>query len=295
MDVTYFECERSDSNGTIPIGRPIANTQLYILDRALQTVPIGVAGELYIGGVGLARGYLGRPGLTAERFIASPFGEVGERLYRTGDRCRYRADGNLEFLGRLDHQVKIRGVRIELGEIETLLRQHPDVADAVVLDKEGIAGDRVLVAYVAVPENARPGAGELREYLVQWLPDVMLPVHFVFLDAFPVTANGKLDRAALPAPDWSPLPQRECVGPRTPIEEAVAAVWAEVLGIETLSVFDDFFELGGHSLLAMQVVAQVCARLSVDVPLYSLFWYPTIASFSAHLSLAPAEKLAAGF
>src|ERR1043165_148374 len=238
--------------GVIPIGRPISNMRLYVLDGDHRPVPIGVSGELYIGGVGLARGYLNRPELTAERFVPSPFGD-GERLYRTGDLARYLADGNLEFLGRIDHQVKIRGYRIELGEIEAALCGHDAVAQAVVVAREDAPGDKRLVAYVVGREGPAVDVGGLRARLKQLLPHYRVPSAFVLLDALPLTPNGKLGRRGLPAPEGGAVVRGEYVAPRTPVEEIIASAWSEVLKLERVGINDNFFELGGHSLLAVQI------------------------------------------
>jgi len=233
IDVTYGICGDKDGQ-SVSIGRPIANMQVYILDSYLQPVPIGVVGELYIGGTGLARGYLNRPELTAEKFIPNPFsGDPSSRLYRTGDFARYLPYGNIEFLGRIDNQVKIRGFRIELGEIESVLGTHPGVRETVVLAREDSPGDKRLVAYVVAAPAFFPSASELRSFLKQKLPEYMVPSAFVFLDALPLTPNGKLDRNALPAPDLSrPELEQGFVAPRTPLEEIIAQIWAEVLKVE---------------------------------------------------------------
>jgi len=266
----------------IPIGRPIWNTRVYVLDQALEPVGIGVSGELYIGGVGLARGYLGRSGLTAERFIANPFGESGARMYRTGDLARWRTDGQLEFLGRIDHQVKIRGVRIEPGEIEAALCAHPSIASAAVIAREDEPGDRRLVAYVvASAHDAVPGGAELRTFLSRTLPDHMLPAAFVQLARLPLTPSGKVDRRALPAPEGRSGDAH--VAPRTPVEEVLASIWAEVLRLDRVGVKDNFFELGGHSLLAMRVVARVRDAFKIELPLRVLFDGATIAALAVHV------------
>jgi amino acid adenylation domain-containing protein len=268
--------------GPVPIGRPIANTQLYVLDAHLRPVPVGVAGELYIGGAGLARGYLGRPALTAERFLPDPHApEPGRRIYRTGDLARWRADGGLECLGRVDHQVKIRGFRIELGEVEAALLRHPEVREAVAVAREDTPGDRRLVAYV-VPRNGQaPTAAELRGRLGEALPDYMVPSAFVALDAMPLTPNGKVDRNALPAPEQvANAAPHAYVPPRGPIEEALAGIWAEVLGRPRVGIHDDFFELGGHSLLAAQVLARLRDTFAVEPPLRDFFDAPTIAGLA---------------
>jgi amino acid adenylation domain-containing protein len=280
---------RESGTDAVPIGRPLANTQLYVLDGDLSPVPIGVAGELYIGGVGLARGYLNRPGLTAERFVPNPFA-VGERLYRTGDLGRWRADGTLEFLGRIDHQVKVRGFRIELGEIEAALLQHPGVRQAVTVARDDGPGEKRLVAYVVPHDGLGPSAGDLRAHLKASLPDYMVPSAFVMMPALPLTPNGKVDRRALPAPDGQ-AEQRLYVAPRTPSEEMLAAILADVLRLPRVGVHDNFFDLGGHSLLAMRVTARVRQTFGVELPLRTIFQTPTIAELANHLpSLAGESK-----
>ncbi len=283
VDVTFWECKRDSGLRTVPIGQPIANTQIYLLDRRLQPVPIGVAGELYIGGVGVARGYLNRPELTAERFIADPFSaKDGARLYKTGDLARYLPDGNIEYLGRIDDQVKIRGFRIELGEIEAVLGQHEAVRDAVVLVREDQPGDKRLVAYVvAAPAAAAPAFSELRGFLSEKLPEYMVPSAYILLDEIPLTPNGKVDRRALPVPDEArPELGGVYVAPSTELEEAVAGIWAEVLKVERVGVHDNFFELGGHSLLVTQVVSRLRKSLQVELPLRSLFESPTVVGLA---------------
>jgi acyl carrier protein len=250
-----------------------------------------VPGELYIGGAGLARGYLGRPDLTAERFLPDPFSrQPGARCYRTGDLARYHTDGNIEFLGRMDHQVKIRGFRIELGEIETVLGQHPAVQETIVLTWERTAGDRGLVAYIACRPGAAPTLSELRNFLLEKLPDYMVPASFVFLDSLPLTANGKVNRQALPLPDQSrPELEQAFVAPQTSLEQVIAGVWREVLGTEQIGVNDNFFELGGHSLLATQVVARLSEAFEFELPLRTMFEAPTIAGLAASMAqLEPA-------
>ena len=261
-------------NIPLSIGRPISNTQTYVLDGDLNACPIGVSGELYVGGAGLARGYLGRAGLTGDRFVPSPFGD-GERLYRTGDLARWRADGELEYLGRLDHQVKLRGFRIELGEIEAALRVHCSVRDTIVVACEDIPGDKRLVAYV-VSTGEGAEASTLRAHLQQSLPEYMVPSAFVLLDALPLTPNGKIDRHALPAPGGDAVVRGEYVAPRTPAEEVLAGIWAQVLKLDRVGVHDNFFELGGHSLLAMRVMARARDAFAVDLPLRTLFEAPSI-------------------
>ena len=252
-----------------PIGRPIANTKIYLLDPYLQPVPVGVPGELHIGGDGLARGYHNRPELTAERFIPNPFSEEpGARIYKTGDLARYLPDGNIEFLGRIDHQVKIRGFRIELGEIEAVLGQHPAVTETVVLAREDKQGNKRLVAYIVRYQGSTISTSELRNFLRQKLPDYMIPSAFVMLDSLPLTPNGKIDRKALPEPD-SERPDLEdsYIAPRSPIEKVLAGIWCEVLGLNQVGVHDNFFELGGHSLLATQVISRLRNVFEVEIPL----------------------------
>lgn len=269
------------ASGAVPIGRPVANTQLYVLDGRLQPVPIGVSGELYIGGDGVARGYLNRPELTAEKFIPDPFrAEPRARLYRTGDLARHLPDGELEYLGRIDHQVKLRGFRIELGEIETVLGQRAGVREAAVIVREDTPGDQRLVAYTtAAAGQPAPTGEELRDYLKGKLPEHMVPTAFVALDALPLTPNGKVDRKALPAPDHARA-GANYTAPQTPGEEALAEIWAAVLGVERVGVYDNFFELGGHSLLVTQVVSRVRETLGVELPLRSLFESPTVAGLA---------------
>ncbi|MEI6775498.1 MAG: amino acid adenylation domain-containing protein, partial [Chloroflexales bacterium] len=263
---------------SIPIGTPVANTCLYVLDDLLRPVPIGVTGELYIGGVQVGAGYLNRPELTAERFIPNPFGPG--RLYKTGDLVRYLADGNLEYLGRSDQQVKIRGFRIELGEIETVLHDHPAVRECVVLAREDSPGDQRLVAYVVA---FAPGA-ELRSHLQKHLPDYMVPSIFVQMNTLPLTPSGKVDRKALPAPDRSALVQeRRAVAPRSMTEVNLVNIWQAVLGVPQISIHDNFFELGGHSLLAIRVMAQIQQYFGRHLPLASLFESPTVAQLALRL------------
>ena len=267
---------------SIPIGRPISNTQVYILDEYLQPVPIGVPGELYTGGDGLARGYLNRPDLTAEKFIPDSFStEPGARLYKTGDRARYLPDGNIEFLGRIDHQVKIRGFRIELGEIESILKQHEAVRDVVVMAREDVPGDKRLVAYIVPEKEKTPFVSVLRQYLKEKLPEYMIPNSFVTLDTFPLTPNGKVDRNALPAPEHTrPKLEETYVAPRTEIERTLVAIWQEVLHLKKVGIHDNFFEIGGYSLLAIQVISRINKAFQVDLPLPPFFENPTISGLS---------------
>jgi amino acid adenylation domain-containing protein/non-ribosomal peptide synthase protein (TIGR01720 family) len=277
-DTTYSTWTLRAAGGPVTIGRPIANTQAYVLGAGMQPVPAGVVGELWLGGRGLARGYLGRPALTAERFVPDPFSADGGRLYRTGDRARWRPDGTLEYLGRTDAQVKVRGYRIELGEIETALRRLPGVRDCTVLAREDAPGDRRLVAYVVADADAEA----LRAGLRATLPGYMVPGAFVALAALPLTPNGKLDRKALPAPD-SVVSAERYVAPRTPAEEVLAAVWAEVLGRERVGVEDGFFDLGGHSLLAVRMVSRIAEAFGVEPPLRAVFEDPTVARLARRI------------
>ncbi|MGV6477760.1 amino acid adenylation domain-containing protein, partial [Azotobacter vinelandii] len=292
VHVTYSPLGLADLSKTglkSPIGDTISDLSRYLLNMQLTPVLKGTCGELYIGGEGLCRGYLNRPALTAERFVPDPFDtseQGGGRLYRTGDLARYRADGVIEYQGRIDHQVKIRGFRIELGEIEARLQQHGAVREAVVIDIEG-AGGKQLAAYL-VPNDLAPledaegqGAlrGKLKAHLGATLPDYMVPAHLVLLARLPLTPNGKLDRKALPRPDASLL-QQQYVEPQTELERQVAAIWAEVLGVERVGLTDNFFELGGHSLLATQVIARIREQLGIDMALRELFELPILADFS---------------
>ena len=262
-----------------PIGRPISNTRIYLLDDGLEPVPVGVAGEIYIGGAGVARGYLNRPELTAERFIASPF-VAGDRLYKTGDLGRHLADGNIEFLGRNDFQVKIRGYRIELGEIEARLLAYPGVREAVVLAQEDATGDKRLAAYIVSldPHDAAPRVEELREFFRQKLPEYMVPAAFVMLEKLPLTANGKVDRKALPAPELGQVSfGANYVAPRTPVEEALAEIWGRILELTQVGVHDNFFDLGGHSLRALRLLVEVKKSFDYNLSVSMFFKDPTIA------------------
>ncbi|MCW8812809.1 MAG: amino acid adenylation domain-containing protein, partial [Chlorobium sp.] len=263
------------------IGPPIANTQFYILDNELNPVPIGVPGELLIGGEGLARGYLNRPELTDEKFISNPFGESGSRLYRTGDLARYKSNGDIEFLGRLDHQVKIRGFRIELGEIENVLSEHTAIKDVAVNAWSDASGDKKLVAYYISESGETIQVSDFREFLRHKLPDYMIPSFFVRMDEFPLTPNKKIDRKALPAPDVSEVSTAEkYVPPRDELERELASIWQKILGVKAIGINDNFFDLGGHSLLAAQLFAQIEKRMGKNLPLALLFQAPTIAQLA---------------
>lgn len=261
----------------ISIGRPLANTQLYILNKNLQPVPVGVAGELHIGGDGLARGYFNRPELTAEKFIPNPFAP-GECIYKTGDLARYLPDGNIECLGRSDHQVKIRGFRIELGDIESALRKMAGIREALVMAREDVPGDKRLVAYLATQNANALSISDLREFLKTKLPDYMVPSAFVFLEKFPLTPSGKIDRKALPAPEQiRPNLEKEFIAPNTPLEIDIAKIWSDVFHIDRVGRNDNFFELGGHSLIAIQIIARIRKKLGVELALPAIFKAPTVA------------------
>jgi amino acid adenylation domain-containing protein len=299
---TYSTFSLRGREGRATIGRPIANTKIYLLDGALEPVPVGVAGEIYIGGAGVARGYLNRPELTRERFIPDPYGvDDNERLYRTGDLARYLPDGNIEYLGRVDNQVKIRGHRIELGEIEATLNRHPAIGDCVVVAREipidgsshpSIADLRFLntdlhkelIAFFVPNGAAAPTEEGLRSFLRRTLPEFMLPSSFVALDSLPINPNGKVDRGALPVPTGRPpRAAREFVLPRGEIEELVAQIWRQVLGLEEIRVDDNFFDIGGHSLIAARAAARMSASLNVELPLRTLFELPTVAELASYV------------
>jgi aspartate racemase len=286
-----------------PLGRPLPNIQVYVLDQHLQLVPIGVPGELYIGGVGLAREYINRPDLTAETFIPHPFSSTtGARVYRTGDLARYRADGNVEFIGRLDNQVKVHGFRVEPGEIEVALARHPSVREAVALAGEDGTGDKRLVAYIVPRQESAVTTSDLRQFLRHTLPDYMIPAVFVFLDTLPLTPHGKVDRRALPAPNMTGshlVPDTiksgvAYIAPRDPMERQLAQLWEELLDVHPVGVTDDFFELGGHSLLAGRLLSRVRARFHADVSLRAFFAAPTVAGLAAAVVQRLAERPEAG-
>ncbi len=271
----------ASATGPVPIGKPIANTQLYVLNAQGTLVPPGVIGELYIGGDGLARGYLYHEELTRERFVPSPF-VPGARLYRTGDLARWLPDGTMECLGRVDNQVKLRGFRIELGEIETLLSGHASIRQCAVVAREDRPGDKQLVAYFEAQVGTTPTVSELRGHLEKELPSYMVPAIFVAMEKLPLTPNGKIDRKSLPVPDRS-VHGLSYVAPRSVIEKTLVGIWAEILGLERIGIYDNFFELGGHSLLAMQIISRIRGILRVDAPLRSLFEMPTVAGFAEYV------------
>ncbi|MET0399501.1 MAG: amino acid adenylation domain-containing protein, partial [Longimicrobiaceae bacterium] len=287
---TYSIVERGGSQ--VFVGRPVADTRAMVLDARLEPVPLGVVGELYLAGGGLARGYAARPDLTAERFLPDPFGEPGSRMYRVMDRVRRTPGGELEYFGRTDFQVKVRGYRIEPGDVEAALLSHPGVAEAVAVVREDAPGERRIVAYVVAPaDRPVPGAGELRTHLREHLPEYMVPAAFVALERLPLTPNGKLDRRALPAPG-GPAAEREYVAPRTAAEELLARVFGEVLGLERVGVHDHFFDLGGHSLLATRVVSRVREVFGVELPLRTVFEHPTVAELAPQMeALQPAAAV----
>ena len=295
-NTTFTACHRvstlAEGAATIPIGRPIANTRVYVLDERLRPVPVGVAGELFTGGAGLALGYLNRPELTAEKFVADPF-TPGERLYRTGDRVRWKADGTLEFLGRIDTQVKIRGFRVEPGEVEAVLRAHPAVRDASVVVRQDAPGDKRLVAYAVVETESEADGDALRVFLKERLPEYMVPAAVVRMtEPLPLTPNGKVDRRALPAPETAAAAEGH-VAPRTATEEALAGLWAEVLGAPRVGAHDDFFALGGHSLRATQLVSRIRAVFGVELPVRALFEAPTLAALAPRVDAARGVESAA--
>jgi thioesterase domain-containing protein/acyl carrier protein len=282
IDVTSWTCDPSSDSGVIPIGKAIANTEIYVLDRQMNPVPPGVAGELYIGGIQLARGYLNRPTLTAERFVPHPFAAAGgERLYRTGDLATFQPDGNIRYLGRLDDQVKIRGFRIELGEIEAALAAHDSIREVSVIAREDVGAGKRLVAYL-VP-NASLSINELRDYLHQRLPEFMLPSAFVVLDKLPLTPNGKLDKSALPVPD-NHEPAAQFVGPRNDLELQLVRIWEEVLNVRSIGIRDNFFDRGGHSLLAVRLLSRIRRTFDIELPLSIFFRQePTVEHLAAYI------------
>ncbi len=286
IDATFWTCKPGSDRAIAPIGCPITNTQIYILDSNLQAVPVGEPGELHIGGICLARGYLNRPDLTAEKFIPNPFSsEPGGRLYKTGDLARYLPDGKIEFLGRIDQQVKIRGFRIELEEIEAALNQHPSTRESVVIAREDVPGDKRLVAYVVANQEPAPTSNELRSFLKQKVPDYMVPSAFILLDALPLTPNGKVDRRALPEPDQirsnsEKAYSKEYLPAQDTLELQLTKIWEKLLGIQPIGVRDNFFELGGNSLLAVRLLHQIEKVFGKDLPLATLLQAPTVGQLA---------------
>jgi hypothetical protein len=290
MTCTYHPLGPADEGlDPLPVGRPIPNVTIHVLDPAGGPVPAGVPGEVYVGGVGVTRGYLGRPSLTVERFVTAP-GDGGACLYRTGDIARHRADGVLELLGRADDQVKIRGLRVEPGEIEAVLAAHPGVRAAAVALREDRPGDQRLVAYIRAATDRPPSAADLRGFLRRQLPAHMVPGQVCVLDAFPLTPSGKVDRRALPAPGPAREDAAGAAAPRTPLEATLAEAAAALLGIDRVGVTDDFFDLGGHSLLAMRLLALARREAEVDVPLRAFFENPTVAGLADAVLAARAAR-----
>ncbi len=290
VHVTYRPLSKADLNHTASvIGRPIPDLQVYVLDEYFQPVPIGIPGEMYVGGKGVTRGYLNRPELAAERFISNPFDK--SKLYKTGDLARYLPNGELEYLGRIDNQVKIRGFRIELGEIEALLVQHPAIWESVVIIREDEPGDKRLVAYVVPQVEQSPTVSELRQFLKAKLPEYMVPSAFVLLESLPLTSNGKVDRRALPTPELDSTLRELYVAPRTPIEEMLAQIWAQVLKLERVGIHDNFFELGGHSLLATQLLSRIRTSFKVELALRELFARATVAELAQSIGQLQQQDL----
>ena len=282
-DCTWYDTSGDMLRPFVPIGRPIANTQIYLLDSNLQPVPIGVSAELHVGGAGLAKGYFNRPKLTREQFIANPF-VPGERLYKTGDLARYLPDGNIAFLGRIDHQVKIRGFRIELGEIESILTDHPAVGQAVVVLREDVRGEKCLVAYIVPQEQSTPSVSVLVTYLRQKLPEYMVPSAFVTLNALPMTPSGKIDRRALPAPEHKrPDLDQTYASPRSELEHYLSILWCDILHIDRVGIHDRFFELGGNSIRAARLVDRLQKELGASIYIISVFEAPTVNEYAAFL------------
>jgi len=277
--VSYWECQ-AEGNRAVPIGRPISNTQLYVLDPWMQPAAVGVVGELYIGGVAVGRGYWRSADLTAERFVPDPFSqEAGARLYRTGDLARYMVDGDIEYVGRIDSQVKIRGNRIELSEIEVALSQVPGVSEATVIVREDTPGDARLVGYVVREAGGETNSADVREQLRRRLPDYMVPAALVTLERMPLSPNGKIDRRALPAPDIGSQVRESTayVEPQTELEKTIVQCWRELLNVERIGLNDDFFDLGGHSLLAAQFLSRLRDRVGIEVSLKTFFEASTVS------------------
>jgi acyl-coenzyme A synthetase/AMP-(fatty) acid ligase/acyl carrier protein len=282
VEVTRWQCQPNDVGQIVPIGIPVANTQIYILDEYLQPVPIGTPGELYIAGIQVARGYLNRPELTAERFVNDPFiTQSKAKMYRSGDLARHRPNGVIEYLGRVDYQIKLRGFRIELGEIEAILESHPEVHQAVVVLQEE-NNNKQLIAYYLGTKMIE--VIDLKNHISAHLPDYMIPAQFVYMDEFPLGSSGKVKRSELPPVDIKQINQEIVyVAPRTDLEEMVAEIWSEILEIEKIGVHDNFFELGGHSLTAIRLMSRVIEAFDLTLPINLVFEKPTIATYSAHI------------
>ena len=280
IDVTYWACPRKSKAGIVPIGRPVANTHIYIVDKTGNPTPIGVPGELWIGGIQVARGYVNRPELTVERFIPDPFvADSAARVYKTGDLVRYRDNGVIEFLGRIDHQVKLRGFRIELGEIEASLDALPEIEQSLVLLREDAPGDKRLVAYISGADNIAPDIPAVRQALQQELPEYMVPSAFVVLDAFPLLPNGKVDRKALPEPEGRRDLDSAFVPPRSPVEKHLAEIWSGLLRVDRVGIHDNFFDLGGDSILSIQIIARA-AKVGLHLTPKQVFRHQTIAELA---------------
>jgi amino acid adenylation domain-containing protein len=291
IDVTFWNCQREMYGQRIPIGRPISNTQIYILDSNLQSLPVGIPGELHIGGAGLARGYLNRPELTQEKFIPNPFSNYPDsRLYKTGDLARYLPDGNIEYLGRIDNQVKIRGFRIELGEIETVLKQHSQVQSSVIIDQEDTSGNKRLVAYIVPQKETTPTPNELRQFLKEKLPDYMIPSAFVIMESLPLTPNGKIDRRALPETNLCGEIELNFVAPRNLEEEILAKIWSQVLRVEPVGIYDNFFELGGDSILTIQIITRA-RKAGLELTPKQLFTHQNIAELATVATRVTESKI----
>ncbi len=284
---TFMNIDESEK-GIPPIGKPICNTEVYVLDAGLQPVPPGVIGELYIAGEGLASGYLGKPELTAERFVANPYGKPGQRMYRTGDLVKWRSDGVLEYMNRADHQIKIRGFRIELAEIEMVIQRHENVKEAVVMVREDRPNDKRIIAYIVAKDKEMINLAEIRSYVSESLANYMVPSAFVLLEELPLTPNGKVDRKKLPAPDFNGMNNERVA--RNPKEEILCHLFAEVLSVSRISIDDNFFEMGGHSLLASRLMARIREMLSVELGIGKLFESPTVAELAKQLDQAKTAR-----
>jgi non-ribosomal peptide synthetase component F len=286
---TVVGCCVAEVEGVVSIGRPIGNTQLYVLDERMEVLPVGLVGEIYIGGAGVCGGYWERAELTAERYLPDPFSASGARLYRTGDTGRYQRDGQVEYVGRLDEQVKVRGYRVELGEIEAELREQGTVREAVVILREDQAGSKRLVAYVVA--EAKTSVSELRQSLQERLPEYMIPSAFVMLEEMPLTVNGKVDRRALPAPDSSrPKLEKVYVAPRNEREEKLAGIWSQVLGLEQVGVHDNFFELGGDSIIIIKIIGKM-TQIGFEVTAKQIHDHPTVAELASAVSESEPEEV----